>query len=102
MKKALLLLLILPLLWGLGCSKDDKTATKDNQNDQEQVVVEPKDEFEILADNCRPEYLDCCLESVEFLKTSGYEFPNEMGCPPGYQIGELDCEGGYGWCEPTK
>lgn len=98
MKKTFLLLLVLPLLLGWGCNSKDTGNQNQNTNAPGQLG-QAKDYYDVLADGCIGVAKDCCLKTVETLRENKYEFPGEMGCPSGYEMKSLDCEGGYSWCQ---
>ncbi|MBU1203003.1 hypothetical protein KKH39_03105 [Patescibacteria group bacterium] len=106
-KNVFLLLLILPLLWGWGCkSKDTNQNQQQNQQGQQQGQTDepfevPKERVDILMLNCTSGGDDgCCLRSVEVITEGSFELSDNGACAEGYVVKNLDCEGGYSWCQP--
>ncbi len=64
--------------------------------------LEEPDYDQLYNDCLDSQNVDCCRDSVEYMRENDYALlPDDgYGCPNGYGPGVLDCMGSLIWCEP--
>jgi len=81
-------------------SYNSKITQTQSPSKKNEYVNEDEAYYKKLEDKCYDN--NCCLASVEKMKSSNAILSKNEKCEPGYDINRLLCVGSYSWCKKQK